>query len=568
MPSKRYTLIAKAVTVGWTGGLRPLAIASCLVVVLSAAATAAEKTLDCRITYETPDGFYVDAGATDGLRPGDVGLVKRESTDLGRVEVVDASSNSATVRLVSQSGLFRPSTLDRVVFVVEVPETSATETGEESAADRVARLAHDDTTFVPLLAPFAPREGKFSQPSNVFHGRLRFREQFQIDSNGKEDFSRSRVGTEGSIDRIDGSPWAFEWSGDLSYRSGSAFSGSSDYPDARADVYRLALFRKFESGDSLELGRFLPVQLPGIGYVDGVVGDLVASENFHVGGVAGVKPRRFDLSPSIDEPTAAIYATGEFGKRGNAYYSGTLGVLGSAFKGKADRLALLADQRADLGSKLSLYSTNEVDFDVGGAETRSGPQLSRMDLYAVSPVTTEFTLRAGVDHYQRPDTAAERDLLDFTDNRFFDRGYWRYWVGSSEKLPLRFGLDEEIAFIDAPDENGSPRWRVTIRRTDTLTTNDSIALTVFNLDGSDSKGLGGQLAGVFPAFDDRLTLRPAIDWRYADTADTDTTLMVSQFSLYVDWWFSRAVSLYAGAMQSVGDAIDSTLVDMGLDFRW
>jgi hypothetical protein len=42
---------------------------------------------------------------------------------------------------------------------------------------------------------------------------------------------------------------------------------------------------------------------------------------------------------------------------------------------------------------------------------------------------------ASVDHWERPDNHAERDLLVLADDRFFDSGFWRYWVGSDQNLP-------------------------------------------------------------------------------------------------------------------------------------
>src|SRR5262249_12316810 len=157
------------------------------------------------------------------------------------------------------------------------------------------------------------------------------------------------------------------------------------------------------------------------------------------------KPSRIDLDISGKEPMASAYVTAHAGMQRDLFYSGTLGVLGSIFEGKPDRCAILLDQRADFGPKLSFFSTSEVDFDIGAQETSTAPvHLTRADLFAVSPITTFLTLRAGFDHYERPDTAAERDLLHFEDDRFFDRGYWRYWVGSSQLFPWEVRFDEEV----------------------------------------------------------------------------------------------------------------------------
>jgi hypothetical protein len=69
-----------------------------------------------------------------------------------------------------------------------------------------------------------------------------------------------------------------------------------------------------------------------------------------------------------------------------------------------------------------------------------------------------------VDHWERPDDQAERDLLPFEDERFFDDGYWRYWVGSGQKLPGNLRLYEEVAYIDSDTVDGDVRWQVSVTR--------------------------------------------------------------------------------------------------------
>ena len=351
------------------------------------------------------------------------------------------------------------------------------------------RVEESENGFIPLLGPRGPEVG-FPERSNIFHGRLRLREVFQLDPKSHLDYSRTRLGSDGSLERIDGTPWTLDWSGDLSYRDGRAFSRSRDYREPRLDVYRLSLRRKFDDGGFLRLGRFLPPELPGAGYIDGVQKEQVLSRNFRFGLLAGLKPTRFELDISAKEPTGVVYGTAEAGKPQDLYYSGTLGVLGSAYEGKFDRFALLLDQRADITSRVSVFSAAELDTGAGAGvrEVRDGASLSHIDAYALATVTSFLTLRAGLDHYERPPTRVEVDLLPSIageEDRFFDRGYWRYFVGGTESLPWRLRLDEEIAFIDAPGEDYTPRWRVSLtRRGLPLFEDGSVTMTAYNLDGA------------------------------------------------------------------------------------
>ena len=79
--------------------------------------------------------------------------------------------------------------------------------------------------------------------------------------------------------------------------------------------------------------------------------------------------------------------------------------------------------------------------------------LTRLHLQATSPINKVLTLRAGASHYERPDTPSERDLLPFQNEEVFDTGYWRYWIGGTQKLPWKLRLSEELTYIEPA------RWR-------------------------------------------------------------------------------------------------------------
>src|SRR5258706_2552405 len=120
--------------------------------------------------------------------------------------------------------------------------------------------------------------------------------------------------------------------------------------------------RKNEDGGSLKLGRFLTSTLPGLGFLDGGQLEHVYSPQWRAGGVLAMRPDRIDLGLSTKEPLMAAYASTEQGTHGQLYYSGTLGMYQTFFRGVSDELALLIDHRADLGPKLNLFSSAQIDF--------------------------------------------------------------------------------------------------------------------------------------------------------------------------------------------------------------
>jgi len=314
--------------------MRPLSLFALLAFAGTVLAEPATVERTARVTYGTADGFYVDAGADVGLQEGDLAVVTRDGSEIARAEVVAVSSGSARLRLVGGDAGVEPG--DLVTFRLRVPAGEESGEAAESGAE-TPRRAEDTGEFVPLLERrLPPPEARTLK--NVFHGRVSLREFYQIDNEDGRGFSRTVLGLSGSVDRLQASPWALRWNGNVSLRTGDAFTGSS-LENLRVDMYELALARPLPGGGLLQFGRFLPRGVRALGYLDGGQAEWSLSEGLRLGTAAGFVPTLDDLTPSLDMPTAVAYATAESGKRGQGYWSGTFGVLGAAFDGEFDRLA-------------------------------------------------------------------------------------------------------------------------------------------------------------------------------------------------------------------------------------
>ena len=538
--------------------------ASIVLVWLAGHAQAREVSVSGHITYEVREGVYVDRGADEGLRQGLLGSMRLDDGLMLEFEVLNAARKSALLRLMA-----RPTGSTRLIGrAVELVFQQTSAEKESKNEDDNSSAGKDDETFVPLLAPPQWTVG-LAKSSNVSHGQVRIRQMLQKDNEDLLDYSVTHLGSSGSLDRIEGSPWSFEWSGDLAYRAGDAHRYHPDYQAPRLDLYLASFQCPLGEGGFFRFGRFLPRELPGIGYVDGVHGQVRRSDHWRLGVVAGFKPDRDNLDPSVDEPLAAAYATFEAGSRDGRYYTATAGLVSSLYKGQADRLALLIDQRAGVGSAFTLYSTAEVDFDVGGAETRGGANLTRLDVSAVSRLSSAVTVRAGVDHWERPDNQAQRELLVIEDDRLFDRGYWRYWVGSDQALPWNLRLSENISFIDSPEYDYDPRWRVGLTRTGLLSWPDASAtMTVYNLDAQGLQGYGGRLSAYLPLLKRKLFAQPIAGFRMLDAEPQSQDFTLSYLSLRLNGRLSSNWILFAGFTHTYGDSADATLLDLGLRYRW
>ena len=527
---------------------------------------AGQTTLSSHITHEVSNGFYIDKGTDEGLRQGLFGSLQFEDGRVFEFEVVQVTKQLAMLRIVGAVDKQKGLAGQAVRLVFERDSQYLENKGQDSPAESSEIV--DNDTFVPLLAPPEWTLG-LPETSNIFHGQMQIRQMLQTDHENLQDYSVTHLSSSGSLDRIEGTDWSFEWSGNLAYRDGDAHRYHPDYQEPRLDLYMGSFQRPLADGGFLRLGRFLPRELPGIGYVDGIQSQIQHGEHLSLGTVAGFKPDRYDLDPSVDEPLFVGYATYEAGKRPGPYYSGTAGILGSLYKGQSDRLALLFDQRAGVGPLFTLYSTAEVNFDVGGAQTQTGTRLTRLDVFAVSRPSSDLTFRAGLDHWERPDNRAERDLLIYEDDRFFDDGYWRYWVGSDQGLPWNLRLSEEVAFIDSDTYDYDPRWRIGLTRTGLFSWQDaSITTTVYNVAVEETDGYGGMLSAHLPLMNHKLFIQPMAGFQIVDEEPQSQDFELTYLSMRINGRLSTKWSLLGGFTHSYGDRVDSTLLDLGLRYRW
>lgn len=544
-----------------------------LALCVHAPAVGADVPVECEIVYETSDGMYVDIGSEAGLRRGQVGSVSRDGALLGRIEVMEVASGSAFVRLVSESVQGSLAAGDRVSLVLNRAPVAEEDSESKQLSPTLKDQTNQEKPFVPLLAPPEMHEAGYTDARNVFHGRLTVRQLFQLTSDHDLQYSTTMLGTAGSLERIDGTPWTLEWSANVSYRDGDAFENSRFHRDVRTDIFNFSFVRRFDDWSTLRIGRFIPRELPSAGYLDGVQGEKVINKNFRLGGMLGVKPTRDDLDLSFREPTVVGYTTFEFGTPADLYWTGTAGVLGSLYQGQPDRLALLVDQTAQW-SKLSVFASSEVDLDIGGAKVRDGVSLTRLDLYATYPLASFFVLRGGVDKYERPDTAAQRDsidvFLDIDNQEFYDRGYWRYWLGATHNLFWNLRLSEEVSWMEATIGDDALRWNASLTRVGLpYLPSSSLTVSAYNIKGMVVDGYGGRVSGYFPLARYRLSLMPGVGFRYAETDLDNDRLEFTDVFLRAGWNISRSWYLSTGLSYGfTNNNVQRVFADVGLTFKW
>ncbi len=508
------------------------------------------------VAYVAADAVYIDVGSENGLQPGDLGTVLRSGREIATIEVVSTTKRQARVRMLKQDEA--PVAGDRVILKVRrsAPEPDPLE-GEPRPGPEVPK------EFEPLLQRQL-RMAEIEEPRNLFHGRVAITQLVRVDGHGS-DYATTLLSTNGSLDRIDGTPWAFRWGGTFSYRAGEAFSGSA-LEGGRADVYDFQFRRRLGEDGVFQVGRFVPRAMASAGYFDGLGAEVSVGDWLRVGGAAGLKPTRDDLALSADEPTGLLYLTHATGDDQEVQVSGTLGLLGSAYDGSFDRLAVLVEEFVTSGD-LRANATAEIDFDVDNRAFRDGIRLTRLDAYASWAINQPVTVRVGIDHHERLDTGAERAAFGAVDASLYKDGFWRYWAGLRLSLPGRVQLDAEVGAIEGRHGYRTTNWRATLSHSDMLGLRGSTtSLTVYNLEGLDGDGIGGILEGFVPLTGGKLYVRPGLGFR--NFRQSERPFEVTDLHLHLDYNVSEAWELRAGATYLTGVALDSLLIEVGAAFRW
>jgi hypothetical protein len=303
--------------------------------------------------------------------------------------------------------------------------------------------------------------------------------------------------------------------------------------------------------------------------LDGAQLDHVFSPTWRVGGVLAARPDRITLGPTTKEPLTSAYVSTEQGTHGKLYYSGTFGTYHTFYRGASDELAFLYDQRSDLGPKLNLFSSAQIDFNGGAQQVHKGPRLIRLDFFGNSPVTNYVNVRAGLSHFERPDDAAERDLSLGTTNGF-DNGFWRYSMGANERLPWNFSLDEDLSVINSATSPTDQLWRLTLSRFGFfLLPRGQISVSAYNVTSAQGQGFGFQASASTPLGTDKVNLNLSSSSQYSSPSNSPKQYDINDASVRVNWRISKFWDADAGVTQSyAGGRITSTVADTSIGYRW
>ncbi len=510
------------------------------------------------ITYAAGDQLYIDAGTDDALAVGAEGVVRRGESEVARVRVRSASSSSSSLEIVRRFAAEGPRVGDRVVFRIAKPAPETTDDGTSPPAKK------KDEPFVPLLAPTEPLAAK-TGTSNVFHGWLEVGAGANLSDVDDRDETRFRLSTGGSLDRIAGGAWSAEWDVDWYQRGGD---DADDPTEGEVEIDRFVLRYHFGDDGVVGIGRIQPLALPSVGRIDGIYGEVRATQGLRFGVVGGTRPDLEDQGFSSDEYAVAPYAVFEAGSYDDVRLWTSAGFLATWYDGESDRQALLLDARVDLAKRYVVRVTSEVDFYDSDDVARSGTRVTRLGAYASADFHDLFQPWVDVRDIELPDTLARRSIQVDPDQPF-DDGYRRTSIGVRHELGQGWSLEESVARTDADNIDDDATFRVRAAKSGLFGLRGSRAdLAVYEILGIDSDGIGASgSVSLMPA--ESLWLR--LGYVHSEI-DTDTagnpSFSTKTATFDFDWFLTNDLSLSSRLAHAFGDEDDASLLDVSLTWRW
>lgn len=384
-----------------TARLRPTLLLA--VTVLAAAPATLAQPADgggsYRVRYRTADAVYLDAGSAAGLAEGDRLEVWRGSERAGVVEVIFVAPNSASCRILEDSGPIRADDVARLLGegapAAEPPGEPAADVDEPTAPAAVDLVS-------PTPAP-APR----ARPANDLRGSLTVDwESFSDGGDRGLDFTRTSSRLNLRAARLGGRPW------ELRARTRTRrIERDRDLGDSTPDSESLDRFHELslaweppEGRFALAFGRLRPGSGIGAGTLDGAVGEVRFGRGLHLGAFAGTESDLDQLAFDSDRQKVGLFL-----RWAPEWSAGPapvdLFVAGVREDGVEDvsREFVAVQLRWAASSRWSLYQRAEIDLNRGWREEVAGSssQLSNLAVSLVGRLSPAARLTVTYDRYER-----------------------------------------------------------------------------------------------------------------------------------------------------------------------
>ncbi len=406
-----------------------------LLVLLSGSGMAQMPEARFKITYLSSENVYLDGGQTAGLRVGDTLLVKEKEAVKAILVVAFVSGHSASCRILQKQQEINIGEFAYLQRIIPAPTPAAdTVLAETSAIEPDTSPAQ---TWKHNQDHFASLSGQISAHY------LYWDDQSQSDLG----FTRKILNLDLRMRQIGGMPLELTLRtrrNQYHYNSGYPLPPSQENWEGSLNEFSIASVGPNRSWN-FQAGRFLPFQLTGLGYIDGLLLKGRINRNLFLGGVAGTNPRWQYQEGRIPVQQYGVFLNYLYQTERKLTADITLAALGSYRNSAIDREFFYSQGWLRYGHRTSLWYMAELDLNRAWRKERTGSGLTVTNLYINTRHDFSPWLSAGLTYDSRQNFWTYQDQI-LAESLFDDRlrrgvrlqAYFRFSGASSSYLGVGY----------------------------------------------------------------------------------------------------------------------------------
>ena len=377
--------------------------------------TAAQSS-DLAVRYRSSDTVYLNAGRLAGLAVGDRFEVLHGAKTIAEIEVVFVADHSASCRIVTESEPIKQD--DRVQRVGGAPIPPVEDAGVDGGVAAAGEAPASPATTVPE----SPYPQTRRRPPTRLSGALVFEwESFTDDSGANLDFKRTQLRLNLRVRDIGGLPLEFRARTRLQEnKRARRLSPSVAESESRNRLYDVSLVYNPPQGRFyLQAGRIGTSPFTGVGYMDGLLGEVRLSSNFAVGGFFGANAQERDFSFESDSRKYGAFTRFTTLPQGpGSALEIYLAAVREDFDQEVSREYVALETAYTPAGRWSFHQRLEVDVNRDWREelSESTSQLSNFSLAATTRLSAKGRFSLSFNRFERYRTAETR----FIPEELFD----------------------------------------------------------------------------------------------------------------------------------------------------
>jgi len=343
-----------------------------LIILINLAGVFAEEpVISFNIKYISAEHVYISGGRNDGLMAGDTLTIVRDNQLVASIQILFVADNSSSCAILNQKLLISTNDIAMITKILnEDEQMMAPKTTEPETTERTIRS--------PELPSYK------SEPLGVVSGKTAFQYFYYDDKSPTDlDFSQPTLRLNLTAERLGGRKINFN----LKMRSRQNFRSKSYSSNVGKNEWRNKIYEmSFEIGDkesrySLEIGRVIPRNISGIGYLDGILLKNNISKSFTAGLFGGTQPRW-----QYVEFRTALQKYGAFvninkGEHKKLRFESSMALAGEYHSSIISREFIYLRNFISVSNNAKLYQSLVIDINRDWRKAKTSRSIALSDLY-------------------------------------------------------------------------------------------------------------------------------------------------------------------------------------------